>query len=91
MARVGNQQEQRTRHITASEQVTSSATLEVVDTYRSSAKLLGWAAGVFLVIAVLLFAVGLFQYAGVACLGSILNAVVATYLVRAARRLTRET
>ncbi len=58
--------------------------------YRQCAKRFGLAIGLLLVAAVALFAFGRIAYAVVACWGSILNAAVVVYLIRAARRLDRD-
>jgi uncharacterized protein (UPF0548 family) len=94
---LGNTKKERSKEIAASEQdsdesatVTSSSSGQVADVYRETAMRLALGAGLFLAAAVALFGFGLFRYAGVACLGSILNAAVVVYLIRAGRRLTRE-
>ncbi len=58
--------------------------------YRQCARYLGLAAGLFLVAAIVLFAFTGIAYAVVVCCGSILNAAVAVYLIRTARRLDRD-
>ncbi len=97
MSMVGTKEAKRSLETAARQRVSDDAATSSFGSdrqsgriYRQCAKRLGLAVGLLLVAAVALVAFGRIAYAVVACWGSILNAAVVVYLIRAARRLDRD-